>query len=95
MSKASDVYSRKLAIVKCFIQENQQAQHKINKKAKFLQALVCRIKRSLDSKCEYENSRVGKCGRRSKFTVRTERKLILIVKANRIATKLKISQQTY
>ena len=58
---------------------------------------MCRIKRSLDFKCVCENSRVGICGGKSKFTARTKRKLIQIVEANRRATshELKTSQQRY
>ena len=53
---------------------------------------MCRI-RSLNSKSENENSRVGKCIRKGKFTARTERKIIHIAKANGRATchELKIS----
>ena len=51
-----------------------------------MQKSVCRIKRSLDFKCDCENSRVGICGGKSKFTARIERKLIQIVEANRTAT---------
>ena len=56
------------------------------------------MERSLDSKSEYENSTVEKCGKKSKFTTRTERKYIQIAKANRRASihdELKISLQTY
>ena len=53
------------------------------KKAKNFASFVCRMERSLDSKREYENSTVEKCGKKSKFTTRTERKYIQIAKANR------------
>ena len=60
MGKASDIFPTKLAMVKCLIQANYYTQHGISKKAKILQAFVCRIKRSLDSICECENPKVGK-----------------------------------
>ena len=88
MGKASDIFLRKLVMVK-FHQENHYTQHEITKKRKKLHALVCKIKRSLNSKCEYENCSLRKCRRKSllaQFTARTESKLIQIAKANGRAT---------
>ena len=53
-------------------------QHKITIKAKYFQTFVCRIKRSLGFRYEYENSKVWKYGRKSKLTARTKRKLKLL-----------------
>jgi len=44
MGKGSDFSLRKLAVVKCIIQENHYTQHKIAKKAKITRASVRRIK---------------------------------------------------
>lgn len=57
---------------------------------------MCRIK-TLNSKCENENSRLGKWGRTSKFTERTKRKLFSIAKGDRKTTShaLKSSVKLY
>ena len=62
-----------------------------------MQASVQRIKRSLDSKCIYENSKVGKRGSKRKFSARTERKVIHVDKSITRATshELEISLQMY
>ena len=45
VAKVNNISPRKLALVKCLIQENHYTQHEIAKKAKISQAFICRIKK--------------------------------------------------
>lgn len=97
MGKRSDLSPRKVALAKCLLQEKHYTQGEIADRLKISQTSVCRLKKSLDSGSEYAPSRVGKCGRKNKFSPRTERKLIQIAKKNRRATSkdLKMSMEQY
>lgn len=57
---------RKMVLAKCFMQEKRYTQGEIADRLKMPQASVCRVKKSLDSSCEYSPSQVGKCGQKSK-----------------------------
>lgn len=97
MGKTSDLSPRTVALAKCLLQEKRYTQGEIADRLKISQTSVCRLKKFLDSGCEYAPSRVGKCGRKNKFSARTERKLLQIAKKNRRATSkdLKMSMEKY
>ena len=63
----NDISSKKLAEIKCLIQENYNTWWKFAEKSSISQAYMCRIKRSLDSKWDFESFRVGECELKSKF----------------------------
>lgn len=97
MGKTSDLSPRKLALIKCLLQEKRYTQGEIADRLKISQSSVCRVKKSLDFGYDYASSRAGSCGRKSKFTPRMERKLVQLSKTNRRATSkdLKITMEQY
>ena len=90
MDKGNDISSRKLGVIKCFIQVNQCTLYEISIQTKLSQVSVCKIRRSSDSVCEYEKSEAEKCRRQSKFTGRTEKKNIQTGKTNRRETSYRL-----
>lgn len=97
MGKTNDLSPRKVALVKCLLQEKHYSQREISGRLNISQASVSRVKKSLDSNREYAPLRVGNCGRKSKFSPRMERKLIQLAKMNRRATskELKMNMEQY
>lgn len=97
MGQTSDLSPRKVALIKCLLQEKHCTQQEIANRLNISQSSVCRVRKSLDSGCEKVPARVGKCGRKSKFTPRTERKLVQMAMKNRRATgnDLKKSLEQY
>lgn len=97
MGKTSDLSPRKVGVTKTLLEEKKYSQREIAKRLQISQKSVSRISQALKNGHDYSPARQGKCGRKSKVTPRTQRKLVQMAKYNRRATSqdLKKSLEKY
>ena len=86
MGKKSDLSPRKVALIKVFLDEKQQSQREIAKRLQISQKSVNRVSQAVKNGRGYSPARVGKCGRKTKLSPRTQRKLVQMARKNRRAT---------
>lgn len=86
MGKKSDLSPRKVALIKVLLDQKQQSQREIAKRLQISQKSVNRVSQAVKNGHGYSPARVGKCGRKTKLSPRTQRKLVQMARKNRRAT---------
>lgn len=86
MGRKSDLSPRKVATIKLLLEEKRYSQREIANRLQISQKSVSRICQAEKDGLDFRRGRRGKCGRKSKLSPRTERKLVQMAKDNRRAT---------
>jgi transposase len=79
MGKKSDLSPRKVALIKVFLDQKQKSQREIAKRLQISQKSVNRVSQAVKNGHGYSPARVGKCGRKTKLSPRTQRKLVQVL----------------
>ena len=85
MGKKSDLSPRKVAVIKVLLDQKQHPQQEIAKRLHISEKSVNRVSQAVKNGHGYSPARVGKCGRETKLSPRTQCKLVLIARNNRRA----------
>lgn len=86
MGKGKEISPRKIAEVKALISTKNFSNREVSRRLDISECSVRRIKSKLDFGVDLTPKRKGRCGRKPKFTPRSERRLKKICMENRFAT---------